>query len=178
MVWFLADDKLDIADKFPDYYRMLDGSHIKYHHYINERHTLYILLDFFEKMKAMGIYDNTQIVLVSDHGHYNSLVYQPKKLPYNRHGLLMVKDYNSHGPLAIKPDFMQTSDVPSIVCSKIEGCDGVPGLETITADRVRYHFHNEAFFFPITAVRFPEYYTFFINGTMYDADSWSMPPPK
>ncbi len=76
------------------------------------------LSEWFDYMRANGVYDNTRIILVSDHG-YN--VYQAGVtcngndmeffLP-----LLMVKDFNAKG-FTTSEDFMTNADVPELATS-------------------------------------------------------------
>ena len=78
-------------------------------------------------LKNEGIYDNTKIILVSDHG--NNLSSDPMKpdnfdfneisdIDYTRsHILLMVKDFNSADKFKTDDRFMSNGDLASIVCS-------------------------------------------------------------
>ncbi len=74
----------------------------------------------FDSMRERGIYDNTRIVIVSDHGyydgHYSNDLYL-NKYNLNVEGyfpLLMVKDFNSI-TFTTSSQFMTTADVPTIV---------------------------------------------------------------
>jgi hypothetical protein len=92
------------------------------------------------RMKELGVFDNTMIVLVSDHGWwtenkmFNEEVFSRKVPPAyeNRlspgfvNPLLMVKDINSKGNLDISDVFLSNADVPSIVCTVIGSCEGIP----------------------------------------------------
>lgn len=91
---------------------------------------------WFEKMKEIGIYDNTKIVIVSDHGRHNSFTTEEKKdafvldnegnniinneqfIEHRRmFALLMVKDFKEHGAMKISSRLMSNADVPSILAS-------------------------------------------------------------
>ncbi|MDR2601453.1 MAG: membrane protein insertase YidC [Spirochaetaceae bacterium] len=89
------------------------------HYHVNMA-SLIMLGKWFDYMKALGIYDNTRIIIASDHGWYHNT-----KLPYNFtlpngsslvmfNSLLMVKDFSSGEPDEIKTDytFMTQADVP------------------------------------------------------------------
>ena len=78
---------------------------------------------WFEYLKQNDVYDNTRIILVSDHGSYvqlsedmllsdgvNALAYNP---------LLMVKDFESHGKLKTDRTFMTNADVPIIAMADL-----------------------------------------------------------
>lgn len=75
---------------------------------------------WFDWLREQGLYDNTRIIIVADHGYsltsqFPELVYFDGALDamwYNP--LLLVKDFNSSGPLTTDPDFMTNADVPSL----------------------------------------------------------------
>ena len=74
------------------------------------------LSEWFDFLKSQNLYDNTRIILVSDHGPTpNFLIKTP--LPFNVeqfNALLMVKDFEATGPLITDHTFMSNADVPSI----------------------------------------------------------------
>lgn len=78
-------------------------------------------------MKSNNVYDNTKIIIVSDHGRdgvYNPM-FEKDKLRDNiyfngYHPIFMVKDFNENGDLKIDNSFMTTADVPSIALSAID----------------------------------------------------------
>ncbi|MBR6412254.1 MAG: YidC/Oxa1 family membrane protein insertase [Alphaproteobacteria bacterium] len=95
---------------------------------IQRNHSLSILLDrmhydvnmlsylelakLFQKMKASGVYDQTKIIVVSDHGWIvNGLADINPNITQN-HAVLLVKDFNATGPVKINSTFMTTADVP------------------------------------------------------------------
>lgn len=79
--------------------------------------------EFFDYLKKNGIYDNTRIIIASDHGR--SL----KKHSLQEIGLdlfnqrltatLLVKDFSSHSPLAEDNTFMTNADVPYLTTKGI-----------------------------------------------------------
>lgn len=83
--------------------------------------------EWLNYLKENQCYDNTRIILVSDHGIGSSdgwkldfkgewdFNYNPDHL----HPLLMVKDFNSNGKLEVSEDFMTNADVPSIALKGI-----------------------------------------------------------
>jgi hypothetical protein len=72
--------------------------------------------EWFEFLKANNVYDNTRIIIVSDHGAApNYLIKTP--LPFNVewfNALLMVKDFNASGLIKSDQSFMSNADVPFI----------------------------------------------------------------
>lgn len=79
------------------------------------------LAEFFDYMKENGVYDNTRIILVSDHG--SSSKGAKSKLPelpgypsaaQNFVASLLVKDFNEHGQIKDDYTFMTNADTPAL----------------------------------------------------------------
>ena len=85
---------------------------------------LRLITDWIEWLKQKNIYDNTMIVLVSDHGS-RSFGYSLGAPLTRANALLMVKDFGRRGALAQSDSFMSNADVPAIVCATIGGCPGI-----------------------------------------------------
>lgn len=96
-----------------------------YAHYQTNMAAMIQLGKWFEYLKKHGVYDNTRIILVSDHGYSLNMGESCKELimdsdaKYNMgdavayYPLLMVKDYNSKG-FTSSDEFMTNADVPTI----------------------------------------------------------------
>ncbi|MDR2193132.1 MAG: membrane protein insertase YidC [Treponema sp.] len=66
-------------------------------------------------LRALGVYDNTRIIIVSDHGaSFSKDLFEGTGMS-GFNPLLMVKDFGACGPLSVSPVFMTNADVPSIV---------------------------------------------------------------
>jgi hypothetical protein len=65
-------------------------------------------------LKKEGVYDNTKIIIVSDHGNsFDTDMFENTGMEdYNP--LLMVKPFNARGPLVLSEEFMTNADAPSI----------------------------------------------------------------
>jgi hypothetical protein len=65
-------------------------------------------------LKQEGVYDNTKIIIVSDHGNdFDTKRFENTGMQrYNP--LLMVKPFHSRGSLALSQEFMTNADAPSI----------------------------------------------------------------
>jgi len=92
---------------------------------------LKLLTVWFDWMKKNDVYNNTRIIIVSDHGWHN-VTYDPlfnkTKIPGTKktssntiafHNLLLVKDFNSTGKANISEKFMTTADVPALALNGI-----------------------------------------------------------
>jgi YidC/Oxa1 family membrane protein insertase len=80
-----------------------------------------LLGKWFEFLQEHGVYDNSRVIIASDHGRsVNSKYSGNMLLPNNEwlstyHALLLVKDFMSDGELATDTTFMTHGDVPVIV---------------------------------------------------------------
>ena len=86
--------------------------------------TMLRLADWFDYLRANGVYDNTRIIIVSDHGYphaqFEDLLFDDGD-PYDRtrlnvnsfNPLFMVKDFDAHG-FTISDEFMTNADTPTL----------------------------------------------------------------
>jgi hypothetical protein len=76
----------------------------------------FLLLEkFFRFLKDQGVYDNSRIILVSDHGrgysdYKNNIVLPDGSYLQSYHPLLMVKDFGGGGTFATGDSFMTNAD--------------------------------------------------------------------
>ena len=76
--------------------------------------------EWLEFLKSEGVYDNTRIILVSDHGYYLWHRFYDTELSKadvdidNYKPILLVKDFGAKGDLVLNDEFMTLADVPSI----------------------------------------------------------------
>ncbi len=80
-------------------------------HYNSNSSAFYRLGEYMEYLKEAGVYDNTRIIIVADHGgqckfdeiteNYGSSANNP---------LLLFKDFDSHGPISFDNTFMTNAD--------------------------------------------------------------------
>lgn len=89
-------------------------------HYHANMAAMLRLAEWFDYLRENGVYDNTRIILVSDHGrHLAQLEDMVIDLPYTNVDkefylpLLMVKDFDSHG-FTTSEEFMTDADVPTL----------------------------------------------------------------
>ncbi|WP_191015548.1 YidC/Oxa1 family membrane protein insertase [Treponema zioleckii] len=81
--------------------------------------------DWLNYLKANGVYDNTRIVIVADHGAIDKedeFTWDSdfdKIKPGHYHPLLMFKDFGSSGKLNINTEFMTNADTPTLLLSGI-----------------------------------------------------------
>jgi hypothetical protein len=77
---------------------------------------------WLQLLKTNGVYDNTRIVIVADHGcsrnereGYTWSSKFDRIGPGHYHPLLMYKDFGANGRLVINHDFMANADVPTLL---------------------------------------------------------------
>lgn len=103
--------------------RMLNVDEISKSHHQNIVVVLDLIGKYIDYLKENNVFDNTRIIIVSDHGF---LVDNPE-LENNKNfndiirlnALLMVKDFNSTGALKVNNTFKTTADVPIIAMDGI-----------------------------------------------------------
>ena len=111
----------DMVNRFTVNGRTLDVSQNKQirHFHVNMAAMLQ-LGEWFDYLREMGVYDNTRIILVSDHG-YNigsiDVTCGEEDLEYYM-PLLMVKDFNATG-FTVDETFMTNADTPTIATSGV-----------------------------------------------------------
>lgn len=78
---------------------------------------------YFDYLKQNGVYDNTRIIIVADHGSgiTNSEIkdefFNTHTIKYNP--LLLVKDFNKNGKIQTSNDFMTNADTPLLATENI-----------------------------------------------------------
>ena len=98
-----------------------------YQHYDTEACSLSYLADYIAWLKNVGIYDNTQIFVISDHGLGNPInISLPNTKNPNPDSLLLFKDFGAKGNLKIDNRLMANYDIASIFCANLEG--GCPNV--------------------------------------------------
>ncbi|MCR5209122.1 MAG: membrane protein insertase YidC [Lachnospiraceae bacterium] len=112
--------------QLPDYeYRahpVEAGDGISYHSFNAENRyfslvrSFMCLGDWFDMLRAEGVYDNTRIILVADHGdgrgEFDELILNDGYDAEALTPLLMVKDFECDGDLVTDDSFMTNADVP------------------------------------------------------------------
>jgi YidC/Oxa1 family membrane protein insertase len=91
------------------------GPYSKYAEYHGNAGALMRLAGWFAYLKKENVYDNSRIIIVSDHGAQKD--YISRRHPgvpnlYNFNPLLLVKDFNADGSMKTDDVFMTNADVP------------------------------------------------------------------
>ena len=116
--------------KFPDYIpsnnitNRGDGPFANEGLYHSNIAALILVGKWLDFLKNNNVYDNTRIIIVSDHGLWKSspdyMMALPNGDPLSWFApILLVKDFDSHGTLSVNNEFMTHSDVPLIALKDI-----------------------------------------------------------
>ncbi len=85
-----------------------------YNSFVN---TMFLLSRFFEFLKENGIYDNTKIIISTDHGMRR---YSPEyNYPWDTSAVLLVKDFNKRGVMKSDNSYAFVSDVPYLLVKDV-----------------------------------------------------------
>ena len=103
--------------------KTMDVSHtLQYKHYQTNASALLQLTRWFDWMREQGVYDNTRIIVVSDHGRDLKL-FQGQSVDdildvEMVNPLFMVKDFNAHG-FTTSDEFMTNADTPTLAMGEL-----------------------------------------------------------
>ncbi len=102
------------------------GPHAKTEQYSAMKGILLRYTDFIDYLKQQGVYDNTRIIIVSDHGggiKSNLFDINPSEnIPFLKElvtASILFKDFNSTGSLKIDNTFMTNADTPSLATDNL-----------------------------------------------------------
>jgi hypothetical protein len=154
-------------------------------HYYGMETGFRLINDWFAWMKANGVYDNTKIIVVSDHGREikwagdmgtaeiaGSSLRKTLFVP-----LLMVKDFGAHGTARSDMTFMTNADVPRIALSHLDNVvnpvTGKPLPRPTDGTAEIYHIH-----FALPGANQPGFKVLgrarLVGGDIYDDANWSV----
>ncbi len=159
-------------------------------HAVATRCSLLLVADYFDFLKAEGVYDNTKIIIVSDHGIVGPVRDRSSRALkggtsegdfVRSRSVLLVKDEGRRGAMTTSEEFMPNAEVPRIACEQIGGCvNPFRGDKTIEA-----HGRDAPFYVARTPWRFNrqgptslviEKEVALVNRDPYDAKGWQDVP--
>ena len=146
-------------------------------HFDSEACSLFLLNNFLTWLKTENIYDNTQILIVSDHPGSDSAFKVPP-LPFGIFGqdiLFLFKDFNARGELQSDSRLMANFDAATIFCENLKnGCPNVlPNiLKNYPKNRAILHAR------PRDTSKNPDslwniYHAYRIQGNLYDKNAYT-----
>ncbi len=172
--WQMSDTC--IPSKDPPNLSRING--VEVGHLRNEICSFIALSNWFKWMKERGVYDNTRIILISDHDGWNSsrLYYLfNKNYPIERpHALLMVKDFDSNSEFSTNSAYLtHASDVPAFILKNYENSSQQPWKNT---QRTRCLAHGDWQRSRHNLNFYNIKYNLCIKGTLFNKDNWIKTP--
>jgi hypothetical protein len=144
--------------------------------YYTETHLLRLLGDFFDWLRREGIFDNSLIVLVSDHSSTDWVLtgrFPPddkfKGVVIRPSALFMVKEIGAEPVFKESAALMMASDLRYFVCQAAGGCPGVERPD-FSPDRERQYF--VPFISTPPQESAANFIVYNIHGSHYDSDNW------
>lgn len=107
------------------------GNAFAWIHAVTARCTLLAVADYLDFLKARGVYDNTRILIVSDHGIVGPVADNSSRARaggtqfrefVRTRSLLLAKPRGARGALAISEEFLPNAEAPRIACEELGGC--------------------------------------------------------
>jgi hypothetical protein len=190
--WFLGEHKLDVmADPYPatiGQLKVVNG--VIPEQIFTEKHAISLIGSYLKNLKSMGLYDNTRVILVSDHGFGNSAQLNAalgaqehgvtgnwlanNRYPGYPHALLMIKEPKAAGALRQNRDsFMSNADVFDIICADLEdGCTSRGPGHYGEAKRVLPYYDRHLEDDGVADGKL-DYRTFFVTDSIFSLSNWS-----
>ena len=133
------------------------------------------IVTFLKWLKANNIYNNTMIILVSDHGRGDSSrIYEMWKKPYpiHLHSLLMVKPFEQKGNLLIDTQSLTANwDVPTMITNEIGLTNTYPWKNQ---KRIREHVNGEWQRSRHSKNNYDVKVHYKIQGSIFDLSNWKL----
>ena len=177
----IGHDSNPIKDVFPDNDSNFTNSSIAA--YLSAKKFIDIIGNWLLWMKDNNVYDNTAIIILSDHG--NSFNDNDIKLPKQLNdikniknvsraqALLLVKGFKSSGNAVINPERVYLADIPAI----LENEAGIKFL----FERIPYTADNKKFIYSVSNewnhfldVDTIKYKSYEVKGSIFIPDSWNI----
>ena len=154
---------------------------ISVRHYYANIASINLIIRFINYLKNNQIYDNTKIIVISDHGvsGVGSRLSTNQNLDFmtGYNALLLVKDFDERGEIKINTNFMTISDMPYLSVKHIPNVKNVFNGNIITNDRknnVLYLVDNDGlrgFLRNTNTVNFDIVYT--VKDNIFDTNNWT-----
>jgi YidC/Oxa1 family membrane protein insertase len=138
------------------------------------------LSEYFDFLKSNNVYDNTRIILVSDHGVLENTYVTRTGLPFpvdQFNPILLVKDFNAKGEMKTDMTFMSNADVPTLA---MEGLIENP-VNPFTGNAITTTRKNDPLLILThrvrrinnTTVELSPRNSYFVHDNIFDEKNWS-----
>ncbi len=156
-------------------------------HYDSNISSYIMIAKWLRELKEQGVYDNTRIIIVADHGYklgqFDDFIHEDMDLDVECiNPLLMVKDFNEDGAFKTDDSFMTNADVPTIAMGGIIDDPVNPFTgNAVNSDRKSegplivtkssmWNLINHSECTYSTA----DSHWFYVHDSIFDADDWSI----
>jgi YidC/Oxa1 family membrane protein insertase len=149
---------------------------------------LLLLGKWFDFLKENDVYDNTRIIIVSDHGagaNIQDYIDLPNGDMLEQYAaLLLVKDFNSHGRLTVDNSFMTNADAPLIALEDIVKNPVNPWtgkvLKSVKEDGITLTTSHNPFFglHPKNTLSIAHDQWLHVHTDIFDSENWSQVTQK
>ncbi len=161
----------------------LDDSMVGFEHYQANMAAMLLLGEWFDKLREEGVYDNTRIILVGDHGRslrqFEDLIRDVGVDVQAVNCLLMVKDFNASG-FTTDERFMTNADTPviameGIIDHPVNPFTGNPvtdeakaaGADIIWEEQMNIGENHDTVFLPLDAT------WYHVNDNIFEDENWT-----
>jgi membrane protein insertase Oxa1/YidC/SpoIIIJ len=177
--WFLQAPDYKPRLTVTDYGKSPLSKEIRYH---ANAAAVKRLSEYFDFLKLHDVYDNTRIILVSDHGVLDNSYITKTSLPFHVdhfNPLLLIKDFNAKGMIKTNMAFMTNADVPSLAMKDIieDPANPFTGNFISIADKnkpqliliKRVHDKNE------NEIELNTQNTYYVHDNIFNERNWNRP---
>lgn len=164
----------------------LDTDNYSLQHYHLNAAALLLIGDYLKYLKENNVYDNTRIIIVSDHGalftHNPYLSSEVDARIMNYNPVLFVKDFNAGGEFKTNHDFMTNADTPMIALKNIVNNPKNPftGKQLYSAEKkngvyilLNHSEWNPSYFYNDTKPLKDDSRFWYVKDDIFDIDNWS-----
>lgn len=134
--------------------------------------------DLLKELKKAGVYDNSLIFIMGDHGTQTPVDYLGTTPSYSTHSLLLAKQIGQQqNDLQISNSPVSLSDIPKTIADEIGLANSYPGysiFQPIPPDRTRKFFYYHWTHSNWAASFFTKLYEFNVNGPADQIDSYQL----
>lgn len=142
----------------------------------NELCALKTLTKWIHFLKENGIYDNTQLFVVSDHGAWYTFKQMEQnygiRIGHNFNPLVMIKDFKKHGHIQADSRLVANYDIATVFCENIPGACKNVGANVLT----HYQNNREIPFVHLQSGKILDSYL--IREDAYNPKNWREIDPK
>ncbi|MCL2793160.1 MAG: sulfatase-like hydrolase/transferase [Spirochaetaceae bacterium] len=153
--------------------------------YYSARKFINVMANWLNWMKENNVYDNTMIMIFSDHGNSSNDndIILPEELNNSRvindisraQALMLVKGFGATGALRVSPARLSSADIPAILTTETNihfSSDKDP--RQITEERDRIYSSLDDTWNNFLNRDNTRYRSYRVSGSMFDPDSWSI----